>query len=384
MEKPKPKVLVDVFYLYVAQTGIRTYMVTLCEEILKKNNSHFDYVISPNYQKVKQNQFFRGKTAKWKNILFQLLYFFRKQVVLPILSYFHQADLVFSPDILSPVFAKGKKVSVVHDTFFWDNPEHYQALWLNYYLFFLHQGLKKNGAIITITEYSKSRLREMGLFANVPISVVHQASYLQSSTKTAEDPFPFPYFLHVGVLEKRKNLGMLIEAFAQLVEAEEYTNLKLVLVGQRGPRETLDDFENLQGLVKKYALQEKVLFPGYLSENEVKRYFSNALAYVFPSNNEGFGLPVLEAFFHGLPVIISNQGALKEVAGNAALILEENSVSCLLEALQQVASNPDLQEELIQKGTKRLQEFSTNKFFLHLERAFKELLNEKPFHQNNL
>jgi len=146
----------------------------------------------------------------------------------------------------------------------------------------------------------------------------------------------------------------------------------------------LDDFENLQGLVKKYALQEKVLFPGYLSENEVKRYFSNALAYVFPSNNEGFGLPVLEAFFHGLPVIISNQGALKEVAGNAALILEENSVSCLLEALQQVASNPDLQEELIQKGTKRLQEFSTNKFFLHLERAFKELLNEKPFHQNNL
>ena len=131
MKKHRPKVVVDVFYLYVAQTGIKTYIVTLCDEILKKNNSEFEFIISPNYQKVKQNQFFRGKTAKWKNILFQLLYFFRKQVVLPILSYYHQASIVFSPDILSPIFAKGKKVSVVHDTCFWDTPEHYQSLWLS-------------------------------------------------------------------------------------------------------------------------------------------------------------------------------------------------------------------------------------------------------------
>ena len=140
MEKHRPKVVVDVFYLYVAQTGIKTYIVTLCDEILKKNNSGFEYIISPNYQKVKQNQFFRGKTAKWKNLLFQLLYFFRKQVTLPILSYYHQAAIVFSPDILSPVFAKGKKVSVIHDTCFWDNPEHYQSLWLKYYLYFLEKG----------------------------------------------------------------------------------------------------------------------------------------------------------------------------------------------------------------------------------------------------
>lgn len=375
MGKPKPKVIVDVFYLYVAQTGIRTYMVTLCEEILKKNNSDFDYVISPNYQKVKQNQFFRGKTAKWKNLLFQLLYFFRKQLVLPVLSYLHQADLVFSPDILSPVFAKKKKISVIHDSFFWDNPEHYQSLWLNYYLYFLHKGLKKNGAIITITEYSKTRLKEMGLFANVPISVVHQASYLQSSTKIPEDPFPFPYFLHVGVLEKRKNLGMLIEAFAHLVESKEYTNLKLVLVGQRGPRETLDDFENLQVLVKKYALQEKVLFLGYLTETELKRYFSNALAYVFPSNNEGFGLPVLEAFSFGLPVIISRQGALMEVAGDAALLLEKNDRESLFQSMKLLADDPALRKELGEKGRIRLQKFSAEKFFLSLEQAFKEILN---------
>jgi len=147
----------------------------------KKNNSGFEYIISPNYQKVKQNQFFRGKTAKWKNILFQLLYFFRKQVVLPILSYYHQASIVFSPDILSPIFAKGKKVSVVHDTCFWDTPEHYQRLWLKYYLYFLEKGLQKNGEIITITHFSKTRLHQLPPFKSIPIQVVYQASGLSES-----------------------------------------------------------------------------------------------------------------------------------------------------------------------------------------------------------
>ncbi len=371
----KPIILIDVFYLHVAQTGIKTYILSLCQEVEKNPESEFEYIISPDYRKVERSSFFRGKTSKWKNLLFQFLYLIRKQLILPFLSYYHKASIVFSPDILSPWIARGKKISVIHDTFFWDNPEHYQALWLKYYLFFLNKGLKKNGAIVTITEYSKNRLGKMSLFENVPIQVAHPASGLQPSTKITEDPFPFPYFLHVGVMEKRKNLGMLIEAFAHLVQEPEFACLKLVLVGQRGPRENLDDFENLQELVRKYSLQEKVIFPGYLSENELKRYFSNALAYVFPSKNEGFGLPILEAFSFDLPVIISNQGALKEVAGNAALVLEENSVSCLLEAMKKLASDPDLRDDFIQKSRKRLEEFSTNKFFLHLERAFKELLN---------
>ena len=377
MGKHKPKVVVDVFYLYVAQTGIRTYMVTLCDEILKKNNSDFDYVISPNYQKVKQNQFFRGKTAKWKNLLFQLLYFFRKQVVLPILSYFHQADIVFSPDILSPVFAKGKKVSVVHDTFFWDNPEHYQPLWLKYYLYFLEKGLQKNGEIITITHFSKTRLQELPPFKSIPIQVVYPASgisessafsVLQSSTQT-------DYFLHVGVLEKRKNIGTLITAFDKLTKMEGNESLRLVLVGQRGPRETLDDYDHLVELVTTLGLTDKVDFTGYVSQEQLASYFQHALGYAFPSTNEGFGLPVLEAFSFGLPVIISRQGALMEVAGDAALILENNDGESLFQSLKLLVDDPDLRKELGGKGRIRLQEFSAEKFFLSLEQAFKEILN---------
>jgi glycosyltransferase involved in cell wall biosynthesis len=377
MEKHKPKVLVDVFYLYVAQTGIRTYMVTLCDEILKKNNPEFEYIISPDYEKVKQSQFFRGKTAKWKNLLFQLLYFFRKQVIVPILSYFNQTAIVFSPDILSPVFAKGKKVSVVHDTFFWDNPEHYQALWLKYYLYFLEKGLQNNGEIITITHFSKMRLHQLPPFKSTPMKVVYQASGLSenSAHPNLEANTQPRYFLHVGVLEKRKNLGTLITAFDGLTKMAGYEDLRLVLVGQRGPRETLDDYDHLVELVTSLGLTDKVDFTGYVSQDQLASYFQNALGYVFPSANEGFGLPVLEAFSFGLPVIISRQGALMEVAGEAALILEKNDSEALLQAMKLLVDDPDLRKELGEKGRIRLDQFSAEKFFLSLEQAFKEILN---------
>ncbi len=377
MKKHRPKVVVDVFYLYVAQTGIKTYIVTLCDEILKKNNSDFEYIISPNYQKVKQNQFFRGKTDKWKNILFQLLYFFRKQVILPILSYYHQAVIVFSPDILSPIFAKGKKVSVVHDTCFWDTPEHYQPLWLKYYLYFLEKGLQKNGKIITITQFSKMRLHQLPTFKSIPIKVVYQASGLSDSLALSDltSTIQKDYFLHVGVLEKRKNLSLLIQAFDKVTKMEGYESLRLVLVGQRGPRETLDDYDHLVDLVTTLGLTDKVDFTGYVSQDLLASYFQHALGYVFPSANEGFGLPVLEAFSFGLPVIISRQGALMEVAGDAALIFETSDTEALLQSMKLLVEDPDLRKELGEKGRIRLDQFTAEKFFLSLEKAFKEILN---------
>ena len=373
----KPRILIDVYYLHVAQTGIKTYITSLCEEILERKESDFEYIISPDYHRTKSKQFFRGNTPRWKNILFQLLYFIRKQISLPFLSYYHKADVVFSPDILSPVLARGKKVSVIHDTFFWDSPEHYQALWLKFYLFFLKKGLKRNGEIITITHFSKEQLRSIEAFKNIPKRVVYPATGLvpKSDKSTLNKEPEYRYFLHVGVMEKRKNLGMLIEAFGDLIQHEKYKDLKLVLVGSRGPRKNLDDFDHLNDVINKLHLENKVIFPGYVREAELSGYFKNAIAYVFPSLNEGFGLPILEAFSFGLPVIISNQGALIEVAGDAALVLQENTKDALASAMVQFLEDPILRNELSEKGRIRLNEFSSEKFFLSLEDTFKHILN---------
>jgi glycosyltransferase involved in cell wall biosynthesis len=373
----KPRILVDAYYLHVAQTGIKTYMLAVCEEILRSENAACDYIISPDFRKIREESFFKGKTSKWKNLLFQLLYFWRKQVVLPLLSYRYRADVVFCPDIMVPLWGRGIKVSVLHDTFFWDNPEHYHPLWRKYYLFFLEKGLKRNGQIITVTDYSSARIQLLQGFGQIPVHRVYPASGLKKGQKiaVAKDQVDFPYILHVGVMEKRKNLSLLIEAFALLQEEPGFVEWKLILVGQRGPRKTLDDFDRLYDLVNRLGLKEKVLFAGYVSEEMLASYFSHAKIYVFPSINEGFGLPVLEAFSFGVPVIISNQGALKEVAGDAAWVLETDTPEALKDAMVHLDQNPEICNAMRQKGQKRLEEFGTEKFFLSLDQTFKKLLH---------
>ena len=372
---PKPRVIVDAYYLYVAQTGIKTYILAVCEQIEAQKEPTCNYVISPDYKKVIKSNFFRGRTSKWKNLLFQALYFWRKQVVLPFLSYWYKADIIFSPDILSPILGRGKKVSVVHDTFFWDSPEHYQPLWLKYYLFFLRHGIKKNGAIITITDFSKIRLQALSDFKQVPIHVVHPASGLTIDIPNHKPQKRSRYFLHVGVLEKRKNLGMLIQAFSLLLEEPEYSDFELVLIGQKGPRERLDDSAHLEQLVKDLNLHQKVHFLGHVSKEVLSQKYQEAFAYVFPSLNEGFGLPVLEAFTCEIPVIIAKQGALMEVAGNAALVLDENSVLALCTAMKKLLKEDALREQLIESGRKRLSAFSMEKFFLSLDQRFKDIVD---------
>lgn len=373
----KQKILIDIFYLHVAQTGIRTYILTLCEEVKKHRDSEMEFIISPDFDQVNTGTFFKGKTSTWKNLLFQALYFFRKQFWLPLISYWHSADLIFSPDIMSPSWGRGHKVSVIHDTFFWDNPEHYQPIWLKYYLYFLRKGLRKNASVVTITHFSRERLLQIPIFQDLRIDVAYPSSGLhlpKENQKRAENQEK--YFLHVGVMEKRKNLGLLVKAFGELIKEQGFEDYKLYLVGQRGPRAALDDYDQLLQLVEYLNLKGKVIFPGYVSKEQLKSYFQEALVYVFPSNNEGFGLPVLEAFSFGLPVIISPQGALMEVAGDAAFVLEKNEPEQLKSAMKKVAEEVDLREELGQKGINRLKQFTTEKFFLSLKDIFKSLLDE--------
>jgi glycosyltransferase involved in cell wall biosynthesis len=248
---------------------------------------------------------------------------------------------------------------------------------LKYYLYFLEKGLRKNGEIITITDFSKMRLQELPPFKSIPIKVVYQASGLSENLALSDlkTNTQTRYFLHVGVLEKRKNLGTLIRAFDSLTRLAGYEDLRLVLVGQRGPRETLDDYDHLVELVTSLGLSDKVDFTGYVSQDQLASYFQHALGYVFPSANEGFGLPVLEAFSFGLPVIISRQGALMEVAGDAALIFETSDTEALLQSMKLLVEDPDLRKELGEKGRIRLDQFTAEKFFLSLEKAFKEIVN---------
>ena len=376
MRDRKKIILVDVFFLYVAQTGIKTYIESTCNQIVSYHGEDFKFVILPGFNRIRKIKFFRGKTHKFINWLFQGLYFFNKLVWLPVCSFWYRADLVFSPDILSPIRCRGKKVSVIHDAFFWESPAHYHPLWRKIYLYLLNLSLEQGTRLLTVSHHAKSSIRRY-IDSKYQVDVVYSGvDYPKDEgTSIKYPPISRPYFLHVGVMEKRKNLVALVEAFHIFLKETEI-DMDLVLVGQRGPRESLDDYDQVLVAVKKYNLEKKVILPGYLSAEQLKVYYQHAFAYVFPSLNEGFGLPVLEAFSYRLPVLVSRQGALMEIGGEAVLVCENNLPKGIAKGLIKIALDSTLRKELSSAGYVRLSNFSEKKFFLSLQDYFKKVLDE--------
>ena len=156
------------------------------------------------------------------------------------------------------------------------------------------------------------------------------------------------YFLYLGTLQPRKNLSRLIAAFGRL-----RSDAVLVLAGQRGWL-----YQDLFAQVRRLGLEGRVYFPGYVPDQDKATLMSGALAFVFPSLYEGFGLPVLEAQACGCPVITSTTSSLPEVAGEAAVLVDPADVEGIAAALERAAADPALRATLIERGFSNVRRFS--------------------------
>lgn len=168
-----------------------------------------------------------------------------------------------------------------------------------------------------------------------------------------------PYLLSVATLEPRKNIEQLIRCFARLVESRELPeDISLVLVGAKG---WLSD-----GIMAELShceqARSRLLITGFVPDQDLAALYSGALAFVYPSLYEGFGLPPLEAMQCGLPVITSNNSSLPEVVGDAALLVDPMDADALCEAILTVVNQSDVRAELSARALARAQLFSWDKF----------------------
>ena len=166
---------------------------------------------------------------------------------------------------------------------------------------------------------------------------------------------PDRYFLYLGTLEPRKNLEMLIRAFARWRQetGTAVEMVKLVLAGGKGWY-----YDTVFAQVTALGLAEAVLFPGFIPAEELPDWYRAAELFVYPSVLEGFGLPVLEAMACGVPVICSQAGSLLEVAGDAALTFAPDDEEGLTVALRSLAANPAQREQLRRLGLAQAARFS--------------------------
>jgi glycosyltransferase involved in cell wall biosynthesis len=163
---------------------------------------------------------------------------------------------------------------------------------------------------------------------------------------------PGRYVAFLGNLEPRKNLDRLLESFARLVN-EGRRDCPLVLIGAEGWKS-----RGLIQSVERLSLQRYVTMTGYVSEQDLPALLSGAVAFVYPSLYEGFGLPPLEAMACGTPVITSNVSSLPEVVGDAAILVDPYDTEALSSAMLKLISDTDLRHVLREKGLARAKLFS--------------------------
>ncbi|WP_353570307.1 glycosyltransferase [Candidatus Albibeggiatoa sp. nov. BB20] len=171
-------------------------------------------------------------------------------------------------------------------------------------------------------------------------------------------PTEASYFLSLATLEPRKNIIQAIDSFIQLLQSEKIQDLYLVLVGAKGWQ-----YEHIFSKLKTYPeLRQSIIFTDYVPDQDLAALYSGALAFVYPSLYEGFGLPPLEAMQCGVPVITSNTSSLPEVVGDAGLMLAPHDTETLSQYLLDIYTNQSLRESLAQKSLAQANQFSWDKF----------------------
>jgi glycosyltransferase involved in cell wall biosynthesis len=257
------------------------------------------------------------------------------------------------------------RVVTFHDAMFLRRPQDYNPLWLAMFRRVSLPALRRSDAIIVGAEYSAVDTAERAGLRRERIHVVPYGG--PRVTETAGAPAgsiarfgvePGKYVLHVGVLERRKNLVTLVRAFSRWRQQGAPTDFKLVLAGQPGPRPDLDDSRAIHDAITELNLGEHVVLTGHISSEDRDALYRQASVVAIPSILEGFGLPVLEAFAAGVPVVAARATSLPEVAGDGALFFDPEQPQDLANCLARVVSDPEQRATLLRAGAARLPRFT--------------------------
>ena len=270
---------------------------------------------------------------------------------------FHATEMIsFSPPSSCPVWI------TIHDLIpyiFWDETVRRVPRDFAYALRRTWRQAQLADCIITDSIHSKRDICERMGIASERVAVVPLGSS-EELVPVEKEPawqclqrkfhLDAPYLFYVGGSDFRKNLNFLVEAFAQIRDGG-YEG-KLVLGGETFLWD-IPEVADLKELISRLKLDDSVVFPGYLPDEDLSCFYSACDFFVFPSLYEGFGLPVLEAMKCGAPLLISNRSSIPEVAGEAALYFDPEDSEELVSAFGNAVENPEMVQSRVEEGFKR-------------------------------
>jgi glycosyltransferase involved in cell wall biosynthesis len=273
-------------------------------------------------------------------------------------------DVYHGPAVFLPLIKLGyRTVVTIHDLVSFLYPNTVPRKYSLYMRLMTRLAVRSADRIIAVSGATREDLTQVLHVPDDRVVVIHEAVGPEFATPP-EPPgvaavmrrygVRAPYCLFVGNLEPRKNLPRLVEAFA-MVRARRPAGaaLQLVLVGTRGWL-----YGGIFRAVEAYALADDIAFTGYVPPADLAALYAGAACFVFPSLYEGFGLPVLEAMAAGAPVVASRVGAIPEVAGDAALLVNAEKPAEIAGAIEAVLGDAALRLDLVTRGRARAARFT--------------------------
>ncbi len=260
----------------------------------------------------------------------------------PFVAKKYDLDVVLYQTSVS-LFGKHKKIAYIHDLIYISHPQYY-TLFERIYLKPLKFLTKFSDFVITVSNAEKKRFQHLA-FTNKDIEVLHHGydklfhvidgdyDILASSEIKSKLQLNEKYILYVGRINTRKNIPNLLKAFQSLEDKQ----IKLILVGKREWKT-----DDLNSLLDDPSISNRVIFSGSVSNEELSVIYSNAHIFCFPSFEEAFGLPPLEAMASGIPVVVSNSSSLPEVCGDAAIYVNANEPDEIAKAISRLLTDKDL------------------------------------------
>jgi glycosyltransferase involved in cell wall biosynthesis len=270
-------------------------------------------------------------------------------------------DVFHSPDYVLPPVRRARKVVTIHDLSFLRYPEAAEPSLRRYLSAAVPRCAGEADVILADSENTRRDVVELLGLPSEKVYVIYpgvdqrfSAIQERESLEAVKERYglSYPFILSVGTLEPRKNLIVLLEAYAMLKERRDLPH-RLVIAGGKGWL-----YEGIFQRVQELSLGEGVVFLEFVPDDLLPSLYTLADLLAFPSLYEGFGLPPLEAMACGTPVVTSESSSLPEVVGEAGLMVPADDPGALAEAMGRVLDDAKLSEDLVARGLARAAQFS--------------------------
>lgn len=272
----------------------------------------------------------------------------------------HGASAFVSLDGFIPLRSDVPTVNVIHDLGFLTYPDQVDPVTAWWYRRRFPQFARRATRLATVSEFSRDDIAtryhlpatQISVIPNAARSVFRPISAEQQTAVRASITAGAPYFVFVGVIQPRKNLPALLQAFDRFKQRHDLPH-KLVIAGRKGWKT-----EAVDTLLRQLPSASDVIFTGYLSDADLAGVVASATALTMVPHFEGFGIPIIEAMACGTPVVTSTVTSLPEVTGGAAVLVAPNDVDGLADALARIATDNTLAADLSGRGLARSQQYS--------------------------